>query len=157
MQWREVCENPSLRNLPFKIELNAQGQLLMSPVKVNHSLIQGKIIGLLYRHINNGEALAECAIKTKKGTKVADAAWASKETLNIIQPELECSIAPEICIEVVSMSNSFSEMSEKKALYFECGAKEVWVCSNNGDIEFYAAEGKLNQSKIALNFPNKIL
>lgn len=157
MQWQEVCENPNLQNLPFKIELNSQGQLLMSPVKVNHSLIQGKIIGLLYQHIQKGEALAECAIKTKKGTKVADVAWASKEVLNIIQSEVECSVSPEICIEVMSMSNSLAEMAEKKALYFECGAQEVWVCSDNGDIAFYATEGKLNQSKIASNFPHKIL
>lgn len=157
MQWREVCENPSLQNLPFKIELNAQGQLLMSPVKVNHSLIQGKIIGLLYQHIRKGEALAECAIKTKKGTKVADVAWASQKILDIIQSEVECSVAPEVCIEVMSMSNSLNEMAEKKSLYFECGAQEVWVCSNNGNIEFYSVEGRLEQSKIALNFPNKIL
>ena len=45
MFWQEVCENSSLKDLPFKIELNTQGQLLMTPVKVNHSLIQGKIIG----------------------------------------------------------------------------------------------------------------
>ena len=51
MLWQEVCENASLKNLPFKIELNAQGQLLMTPVKVNHSIIQGKMIGLLYRRI----------------------------------------------------------------------------------------------------------
>lgn len=157
MQWQEVCENPSLRNLPFKIELNTQGQLLMSPVKVNHSLIQGKIIGLLYQHIQEGEALAECAIKTAKGTKVADVAWASKEVLNIIQSEAECSVSPEICIEVMSMSHSIAEMTEKKALYFECGAQEVWICNSNGDIKFYSVQGRLNQSEIALNFPNKIL
>ena len=60
MFWQEVCENSSLKDLPFKIELNTQGQLLMTPVKVNHSLIQGKIIGLLYRHCcQEGDALAE--------------------------------------------------------------------------------------------------
>jgi len=37
MQWQEVCEHPSLQNLPFKIELNERGQVLMSPVKVYHS------------------------------------------------------------------------------------------------------------------------
>lgn len=42
----------------------------MTPVKVNHPFFQGKIIGLLYRHSHlGGEALAECAIKAKEGTK----------------------------------------------------------------------------------------
>ena len=49
MEWQEVCEHPSLQNLPFKIELNEKGQILMSPVKVYHSAFQGKIARLLIR------------------------------------------------------------------------------------------------------------
>ena len=43
MQWQEVCNHPSLQDLPFKIELNEKGQTLMSPVKIYHSAFQGKI------------------------------------------------------------------------------------------------------------------
>lgn len=71
MEWKEVCEHPSLQNLPFKIELNERGQILMSPVKVYRSAFQGRIARLLPE---NGVALPECAIKTEKGTKVADVA-----------------------------------------------------------------------------------
>lgn len=46
MQWQEACENQYLKNLPFKIELNDQGKVLMNPVKVNHSLLQGKLLGI---------------------------------------------------------------------------------------------------------------
>jgi hypothetical protein len=56
----------------------------------------------------------------------------------------------------MSTSNTQSEMAEKRVLYFECSAQEVWQCSNDGDIEFYSVQGKLNQSKIMLNFPNKV-
>jgi Uma2 family endonuclease len=153
MHWQEVCENPSLKNLPFKIELNKQGQLLMTPVKVNHSLLQGKIIGLLYRHLQNGEALAECAIHTRQGTKVADVAWASNEKLAVIRGEVECSIAPEICVEIMSSANSKREMHEKKALYFECGAVEVWISDNRGNIAFYSRTGKIQGSELAGAFP----
>ena len=74
MQWQEVCEHPSLRNLPFKIELNEKGQILMSPVKSITLLFRGKS-RLLPKH---GIVLAECAIKTSRGTKVADIAWCSE-------------------------------------------------------------------------------
>ena len=100
--WQEICDNSSLNNLPFKIESNQQGQLVMTPVKVYHSLFQGKIAGLLYANIEEGEVLVECAIKTQHGTKVADVAWASEQRLKLISDEAECSIAPEICIEVMS-------------------------------------------------------
>ena len=32
MQWQEVCENKSLKNLPFNIELNNRGKVLMTSV-----------------------------------------------------------------------------------------------------------------------------
>ncbi len=156
MQWQEACENQNLKNLPFKIELDNQGKILMTPVKVNHSILQGKIIGHLYQNLTGGEALAECAIKSKQGTKVADVAWASNELLGKIENEIECSIAPEICIEVLSFSNAKQEINEKKALYFEQGAKEVWLCDSFGNISFFIKSGKIDHSNIAKNFPTSI-
>ena len=47
MNWQEVCADPHLRNLPFKIELNEYGQVVMSPVKVYHSAFQGRIGALI--------------------------------------------------------------------------------------------------------------
>ena len=156
MQWQEACENQNLKNLPFKIELNNQGKVLMTPVKVNHSILQGKIIGHLYQHITGGEALAECAIKTKQGTKVADVAWASYSLLEKIENEVECSVAPEICIEVLSFSNTKREINEIKTIYFEQGAAEFWLCDSFGNISFFVKEGKIQHSKIAKNFPTSI-
>ncbi len=121
MQWQEVCEHPSLKNLPFKIELDEYGKILMSPVKVYHSAFQGEIAFILRSLLKTGRTLPECAIKTSKGTKVADVAWASLELFQIIKEQTECSVAPEICVEVISASNSQREMDEKKALYFEAG------------------------------------
>jgi hypothetical protein len=90
MTWKKICDSNNLKNLPFKIETNQQGQVLLTPVKVYRSLFQGKIIGLLYAHLRGGEALAECAISTEKGTKVADVAWCSAQRLQQIQNETEC-------------------------------------------------------------------
>ena len=156
MQWQEVCENQTLKNLPFKIELNSQGKVLMTPVKVNHSILQGEIIGHLYQNLTGGEALAGCPIKTKQGTKVADVAWASNDLLKKIENEVECSIAPEICIEVLSFSNTKSEINEKKGIYFEEGAIEFWVCDSFGNISFFVKEGKIERSNIAKTFPISI-
>jgi hypothetical protein len=74
MNWQEVCNHPGLRNLPFKIELNEQEQIVMSPVKVYHSAFQAEISYVLRTLSSEGKALAECAISTSMGTKVADIA-----------------------------------------------------------------------------------
>ncbi|CAK8722219.1 Putative restriction endonuclease domain-containing protein [Candidatus Electrothrix laxa] len=156
MTWKKICDSGNLKDLPFKIETNQQGQLLMTPVKVYHSLFQGKIIGLLYAHLRGGEALAECAIRTEKGTKVADVAWVSTQRLQQVQNEAECSIAPEICIEVMSSANTDEEMQEKRALYFANGAEEVWICDRNGRFTFFLNADESGKSLLAPQFPNSL-
>jgi len=156
MNWQEVCEHPSLQDLPFKIELNEWGEIVMSPVKVYHSAYQGEIGHLLRTLRTSGRVLSECAIKTRKGTKVADVAWASAKRFKQIKHETECSIAPEVCVEVVSVSNTREQMKEKRELYFEVGAREVWFCSQTGTISFYDAKGKLDRSVLFPKFPKKI-
>ena len=52
MNWQEVCADAHLHNLPFKIELNEYGQVVMSPIKVYHSAFQGRIGILLYQLLN---------------------------------------------------------------------------------------------------------
>ncbi len=155
MKWEEVCEHPSLKDLPFKIEINENGEIIMNAVKVIHSIYQGEIEHILRSLLKEGMALPECAIKTRKGTKVADVAWATKKRIKIIRNETECSVAPEICIEVRSDSNTNDEMEEKRSLYFECGAEEVWLCFD-GKMSFYSAHGKIERSNIVPNFPSSI-
>jgi hypothetical protein len=46
-------------------------------------------------------------------------------------------------------------MEEKRQLYFEQGAKEVWICKN-GHINFYNAQQQIQKSALAPEFPNII-
>ncbi len=156
MNWAEVVAHPSLQDLPFKIELNEYGQVVMNPVKINHSVYQGRIIKLMSKLRQDGEVMAECAIWTRRGTKVANVAWVSFEVFQKIQGKTEAQIAPEVCVEVTSMSNSAKEMKEKRKLYFEQGAKEVWICDEYGDLCFFDDNGEIEQSKMFLEFPKKI-
>lgn len=155
MNWEEVCEHPALQNLPFKIELNEYGEIVMNAVKVLHSLYQGEIEYLLRSLLKNGKTLPECAIKTDKGTKVADVAWSSRERIKTIKGEAECSVAPEICVELRSSCNTDEAMEEKRKLYFASGAKEVWLCQD-GAMSFYSSEGKLEKSILVPDFPGRI-
>ena len=156
MNWAEVIAHPSLQDLPFKIELNEYGQVVMNPVKIKHSYFQGRISRLLEDMRSDGIASPEFAIWTKKGTKAADVAWTSLELWDKLKDEDEASIAPEICVEVVSISNTNNEMKEKRKLYFEQGAKEVWICDEYGNVSFYDENGKLEQSQMFPDFPLKV-
>ena len=105
---------------------------------------------------SDGKGLAECAIHTHGGTQVADVAWASRERFEQIKHEVECSVAPEVCVEVFSPGNTDKEMREKRELYFETGAEEVWYCDEDGRLSFFDAEGPLSTSRIFPEFPQNI-
>ena len=140
MQWSEVISDPSLRDLPYKIELDEWGRIVMSPASNKHGFLQTAIARLLFG-VPRGTVITECSIDTPKGVKVADVAWCSDEFLGrhgLVTPYPQ---APEICVEIVSPSNQPGEMAEKRALYFEAGAGEVWMVSEQGEIVVYAPEG----------------
>ena len=52
--------------------------------------------------------------------------------MRLILPE-----APPICVEVLSPTNTKGEIEGKRELYFERGAREVWVCDLDGKMAFY--------------------
>ena len=146
MEWTEVMDNPFLKDLPFKIELNKWGKILMSPANNNHGSLQFKVGDIINRAKRNGEIIIECSIQTPEGTKVADVAWASDEFMDKHGYNTPYEVAPEICVEVISPSNSKGEMEEKVMLYLNQGAREVWLCDQQGRISYYSKAGKLKTS-----------
>lgn len=156
MDWQQVVERQELKDLPFKIELNEHGEIVMNPVKVKHSFFQSRISHLMQGMRQDGMTMVECAIKTSKGTKCADVAWASLDVFLEIFAETEAKIAPEVCVEVLSMSNSDFEISEKRKLYFERGANEVWTCDEYGTMRFFDSNGKIEKSVMFPEFPVKV-
>ncbi len=142
MQWSEVLADPSLRDLPYKIELDELGRIVMSPASNRHGILQAKLVRLLARLFNEGEILVECSVATHAGVKVADVAWMSSEFGSRHGEVTPFPAAPELCIEVVSPSNSTVEMTEKIHLYLGYGAREIWIVSEAGDIRLFGPEGK---------------
>lgn len=146
MEWQQVIENPFLQNLPFKIELNKWGKVLMSPASNNHGRWQFEVGALIKEKKQSGVVITECSIQTPEGVKVADVAWLSDEFVKKHGFETPYDIAPEICVEIISPSNSKDEMNEKINLYLNQGAKEVWLCNQKGEISYYSQQGEINHS-----------
>ncbi|MEM6646363.1 MAG: Uma2 family endonuclease, partial [Bacteroidota bacterium] len=100
--WQEVCEDPRLRELPFKIELNDYGQIVMSPVRVKHGMFQYAIGRLLDDALPDGHTGVETAIQTTAGTRVTDVAWFSTARARLVEEAFDAPVAPEVCVEVLS-------------------------------------------------------
>lgn len=149
MEWSEVIDNPVLRDLPFKIELNKFGKLLMSPASNEHGRIQSRLAAALLNQSPKGEVITECSIQTSDGVKVADVAWLSEEFIREFGFVTPLPKAPELCIEIASPSNSKIEMQNKVDLYLAKGAHEVWVVYALNNIHIYSCMGRIENSQVA--------
>jgi len=156
MTWNEVCADTSLADLPYRIELNRFGQIVMSPIRKSHSRFAGRISGKLTVLLPHGEPSVEPPVETTDGIKCPDVAWASDERANRRPDEFTWSIAPEICVEVLSESNSREEMEIKRRLYFESGALEVWLCDRQGAMKFFNPQGEIPGSILCPAFPASV-
>ena len=140
MLWEALCVDPQLADLPYKVETNERGQLLMSPAGTSHSRWQARVTRTLGSLIDaaglGGEVLTECAVLTALGIKVPDVAWISAQAWSSRTNQSLLMVAPEICIEVMSPSNTAAEMADKAALYSASGANEVWILDASGQMRF---------------------
>ena len=141
LRWAELCNDPQLRDLPGKIELNGYGVIEMSPASNRHGIKQAAIAHALTEQLSAGQAMVECSIATTDGVRVPDVAWASAEFLARHGDTTPYPAAPEICVEVRSPSNTDAEMAFKTRLFLEAGAVEVWIVSEAGNWQVFDADG----------------
>ncbi|PSQ68309.1 MAG: hypothetical protein BRD26_08585 [Bacteroidetes bacterium QH_1_64_81] len=154
--WHRVLEDPRLRELPYKVETNEHGQIVLSPHKPQHGLQQGRLVRLLNQSLHSGATAVEFAVETGKGVKVPDVIWISDERLADMPEGAEASpVMPEVVIEVLSEGNTEAEIVEKRQLYLGEGAEEVWTCDVDGTMQFYDADGALDHSALVPSFPTQ--
>jgi Uma2 family endonuclease len=154
--WKRILADPSLNDLPYRIETNRSGTILMTPAKNRHAFLQSEIGDRLRILIPDGKLFSECSIGTSDGVKVPDVAWLSAAFIarnGFPDPYLE---APELCIEVMSKSNTMREMQMKRKLYFEAGAKEFWLCNKKGEMFFFVPNGEIQASQLFPSFPKSM-
>jgi Uma2 family endonuclease len=151
-RWTELVNDATLHDLPYKIELNREGKIEMSPANNRHAMLQARLAWTLRDALPEGEVLTECSILTDIGVRVPDVAWASNRFLDEQQENTPFTKAPEICVEIVSPSNSKREIDEKVAAYLAAGAEEVWVVDQDGNVAFFGAEGRRSQSAFKVTF-----
>ena len=96
--------------------------------------------------------ITEAPIATPAGLFLADLAWLSPAYIKAHGIQSPLMRAPEVCIEIVSPSNSVKELNEKKDAYLALGAEEVWVIyPKSKRCEFHGSQGLLPVSRYAVD------
>jgi len=149
-RYRALCEDPCYANVPGKIELDVWGRMVMTPASFYHGVVQGRLVRALATL--GGEVVVEAPVVTPLGLFVADVAWASARFMSAHGAETPLTRAPEICIEVVSPSNSVKELREKIEAFRACGAEEVWIVyPQSKRFEFHGEQGLTPRSRYAID------
>jgi Uma2 family endonuclease len=157
-RWSELVADTQLAKLPNRIETDRHGHIIMSPPPAaRHSRRQARIATLLERLLPHGTPFTECAISTADGVKATDVAWLGQDRPEIEEEPVLFTHAPEICVEILSPSNTTAEIDEKRALYFDAGAREVWICNVDGSMSFFSGvHHQLSASVLCPTFPDRI-
>ena len=158
-RWVEVLADPELEKIEGRVETDRYGNIVMSPPpSFSHSTRQTKILLALDKIIGHGVVRGECPVSTTGGVRGVDVIWASQAKIDKGLRENVLTVAPEICVEVLSPRNRREEIEEKKQLCFEAGAEEVWLCDLEGEMFFYLADsrGDTGRSRICPGFPEEI-
>lgn len=154
--WASAIADPYWKGIEGRFESNAFGQIIMSPPPpFSHSDLAYRIAEKVKRHLG-GHATTECPILTIDGVKVADAVWFTDDRYQSVRKQAAVEIAPEICVEVLSPSNTEAEMRHKRELYFDQGAVECWTLHQDGTMRFYTANDRENpqtKSTLCPEFP----
>jgi Uma2 family endonuclease len=158
-RWDEILENGEAALYENqRVETDRYGHLVLSPwAAAKHGIYQGRALWLLQTMLPNGFGITECPVSTSDGVKLVDVAWMSRERYEPMREFKVFEKAPEICIEILSPSNTRAEMEEKRDLYFEIGCLEFWTVGATGKVRFFGVGGvELAASDLCPGFPDQI-
>ncbi len=158
-RWDQLVADPELAKFEGRIETDRHGQIIVSPLPAPlHGTRQARITTLLSQLLPHATVLTECPVSTADGVKAADVAWASAERMRELGNRSCFPRSPEICVEVISPSNAEAEVQEKIELYFDAGAREVWLCQASEVVRFLVggAARPLKASRLCPRFPKRV-
>jgi Uma2 family endonuclease len=136
------------------VETDRYGNLLMSPPPGDHHQAQADwICQALQSLLPSAHVRQGLAVLTTEGIKIPDLIAELAGRRAHMKDTDPYDPAPDICLEVISPSNSRAEIAEKTDLYLAAGALEVWICDRENRLSFYTATGARDTSSLCPAFP----
>lgn len=130
-------------------ETNRQGQLIVNPpIGLAHAKRADRLIAAIRRGLPDWQVWPEIGVHTADGIKAPDLAVASPQFVETTDSHGFLMHAPELCVEIMSPSNTWEEMRHKVLLYLACGAQEVWVCDEQGALHMFDGSGQIGVSRL---------
>jgi Uma2 family endonuclease len=154
-RWAQVLADPALADLPYKIELDEWGDIRMTPVASPRHMRIAFTLGRTLEAQLGGKAFQEGSVATTRGVLAADVVWCSEQYVALHSDVFRggapaMTVAPEICIEVASPSNTVPKLERKMRAFLDAGAEEGWIVLDDLSIRVFGLDGERSQSRYAL-------
>lgn len=154
-RWQALAADPES---PDYFELDQFGELILSPKPTTgHQRVASQIAWTLRTQLG-GEGVTEVSVVTDRGVRVPDVVWMPGDRWAACKGQSPLEVVPDVCVEVLSPSNTRQEIEMKVGAYLRGGAREVFVVGLKGEIEIFGPRGKLDASAlgIALALPAEL-
>jgi Uma2 family endonuclease len=160
-RWLQICTDPAFADRPERFEIDSSGQLITSPPPGFEHRQRARAVANLLDQLQASElATVEQAILTRDGQiRIADVVLLTQDQKRwlIANPTSPLSSAPPVCVEILSRSNTQAQIDEKRALYFDAGATEVWIYNLYGSMSFFVrSDHQVSTSSLCPAFPGRI-
>jgi Uma2 family endonuclease len=154
-RWQEILSDPQFSDCHQRIETDADGNIIMSPRPESEHDEAAFLIRQALAYLLAGKSFGELEVLTDQGIKIPDVLWLNpnRSSGHIQKP---ITPAPDICVEVCSPTNKIEDLVGKRAAYLQAGAREVWICREDNQIQFFDAKGQISKSVICPQCPNSI-
>jgi Uma2 family endonuclease len=155
LTFAEVTKLPEPEGLSYYELHNGEVVQLTRPA-LNHMYIQKRLQTLLDSASAAGSAFVEVGLRmlNEYEYRIADVAWSPREHWARMDPAGQFMGVPELVIEVLSPSNTASEMLDKKQICLENGAVEFWVVNPiHQQVEVTSREGRTGMYRAGQQIP----
>jgi Uma2 family endonuclease len=147
---RRWNERPYVEDDPNWYELNEFGEWIVTPRPSHgHQAVAGEILVQLVRQLGP-RATMEVFVYTDRGIRVPDVVWMPAARWLEAKGQDPLAFVPDVCVEVVSPSNTRREIMMKVDAYLRGGAREAIVVGLKGEVEYFGSGGKLEVSALGI-------
>lgn len=154
-RWRALADDPSS---PDYYELTQFGELIVSPrPTTGHQAVASEVAFQLRTQLGP-RAATEVGVLTDRGVRVSDVVSMPTERWTEYRGQTPLEVLPDVCVEVLSPSNTREEIDMKIAAYLRGGAREAIVVGLKGEVEIYGPQGRRETSAlgISLTLPSEL-
>jgi Uma2 family endonuclease len=147
-RWRSLADDPTS---PDHYELTQFGELIVSPrPTTGHQGIAFEV-GLQIVSQLGPRAATEVGVLTDRGIRVPDVVWMPAERWAACKGQTPLEVLPDVCVEVLSPSNTREEIDMKIAAYLRGGAREAFIVGLKGEVEIHGPQGRRETSALGIS------